>query len=215
MTASYFLYFALLPFAVVAAVEIARDRTAASRLARHLVPILVLMAATIAPVARAYYVVRQDAGLRRTPREIASQSADVADYVHAAPRLRVWGGLGTTGGEHELFPGALALTLGGVALIAKRRSTAVRIYAAIARAGVRPVARRQPHRLGAFAAPAWSVRLAARDRAGPRRHPGGRPARVDRGAGARACSPRSVRRGSWSGCEGAGDRWCWPPSSPA
>jgi hypothetical protein len=131
MTATYFLYFALLPFGVVIAVEIARRRPPFSRLARHGLPILILLAATIAPVARAYYLVRRDDGLRRTTREIALQSADVADYVQAAPRLRVWGRLGTTGGEHELFPGALALTLAGVAIIAKRRSTAVRLYAVI------------------------------------------------------------------------------------
>jgi len=131
MSATYFLYFALLPFGVVAVVEAARHRIPASRLAAHLAPVLLVLTVTIAPVARAYYVVRQDAGLRRTPREIVAQSADVADYLHAAPRLRLWGGLGTTGGEHELFPGGLALLLGSVALMAKRRSVPVRTYATI------------------------------------------------------------------------------------
>ena len=65
---------------------------------------------------------RADEGKRGTQLEICGtpENVELADYVHAAPRLRVWGRLGTTGGEHELFPGALALTLAGVALIAKR-----------------------------------------------------------------------------------------------
>jgi len=65
LTATYFLYFALLPFAVVALMEMRRTRTGVARFGVHLVPILILFALAIAPVVRAYYVVHQQYGLRR------------------------------------------------------------------------------------------------------------------------------------------------------
>lgn len=130
-TASYFLYFAAIPFAVVGVGEMSRGVVPVRRLALHLVPIVLLLAAAIMPIVRTYYAVRQE-GLRRSREDIASHSADIADYLHAAPQLRVWGGLGTTGGEHDLFPGALAIALAAVALIAQRRAVEVKTYGAVA-----------------------------------------------------------------------------------
>lgn len=132
MTAMYFLYFALVPLAVVAVAGVARRQVPISRFARHLVPILLVLGATLAPIIRTYVVVSRENGLRRTREDIASNSADVADYVRAAPRVRLWSGLGTTGAEHELFPGAIALTLAVVGIVAMRRTRAVTIYATIA-----------------------------------------------------------------------------------
>jgi hypothetical protein len=132
MTAMYFLYFALVPFGVVAVAEVARRQVPLSRLARHLVPILLLLGATLAPIVRAYVVVSRENGLRRTREDIASHSADVADYVRAAPQMRLWSGLGTTGAEHDLFPGAIALALACVGVVAMRRTRAVTIYGTIA-----------------------------------------------------------------------------------
>src|SRR4051794_26070835 len=129
MTASYFLYFALPAFAVVAIVSMAGTRMPAGLLVRHLVPVLLVTALILAAIAKAYYVVRQQAGHQRTAQEIDSQSADVADYLHSAPHLRLWGHLGTTGGEHELFPGVLAVALASIALVTQRRSTWVLAYA--------------------------------------------------------------------------------------
>jgi hypothetical protein len=87
--------------------------------------------AVLAPVALGYYEVRAQQGLRRSTDDIVKQSADVADYFSAAPRLRLWGGLGPGRGEHELFPGATAIALAAVALVMRRRSPLVLLYAAI------------------------------------------------------------------------------------
>lgn len=132
MTGMYFLYFALIPFVVVAMAELIRTRVPWSRVARHLVMGLLLAVAAMVPVVRAYVAVSQEQGLRRTKEDIASHSADVADYVRAAPQVRLWSRLGTTGAEHDLFPGAIALTLAVAGLVGIRRTKRVATYATIA-----------------------------------------------------------------------------------
>ena len=131
MTAMYFVYFALVPFGVVALAGLAERRVPLRRLALHLLPLLVVAAAALAPTARAYYVAREESGLRREVEDIAAQSADVADYFQPAPRLRIWGPLASASGEHHLFPGSIAILLGVTGAIARRRSAGVATYLTI------------------------------------------------------------------------------------
>ena len=131
LTASYFTYYALLPLVIVGGVELWRTRTPIGRFVMHAVPALLLIAAVMVPVARAYYEVRSQQGLKRSSDDIVKQSADVGDYFSAASRLRLWGGLGSGRGEHELFPGAAALALAAIALAVRRRSPAVLLYGSV------------------------------------------------------------------------------------
>ena len=131
LTAAYFTYFALLPLLVVGLVEWWRTRVPLTTMVLHVAPAAVLALVVMLPVARAYYVVRDDTGQRRSEDEITRQSADIGDYFSAAPRLRLWGGVGSGRGEHELFPGAAALALAAIALIAARRSPPALLYAAV------------------------------------------------------------------------------------
>ena len=124
LTAAYFTYFALLPLLVVGLVEWWRTRVPMTTMMWHFAPAAALALAVLLPVALAYYDVRRDTGQRRSREEIARHSADVGDYLSAAPRLRLWGGLGRGRGEHELFPGATAAALALIALVAGRRSPA-------------------------------------------------------------------------------------------
>jgi hypothetical protein len=131
LTASYFTYFALVPLLIVGVVEWWRARVPLKTMVRHFAPVAALALVVMLPVARAYYVVREDTGQRRSDDEIRRHSADVGDYFSAAPRLRLWGGLGPGRGEHELFPGAALLGLAAIALAAGRRSPLVLLYAAV------------------------------------------------------------------------------------
>lgn len=139
LTATYFTYFALLPLGVVFVAGLWNTRPPPRTLLRHLAVPLLLSVVVMLPVVRAYSDVRSSYGLRRSAEEIALQSADVSDYVSAAPRLHVWGWLGSRGGEHELFPGAVtlglalaALSAGLVSLVRRRQQPrAVSVYAAI------------------------------------------------------------------------------------
>lgn len=136
LTAAYFTYFALLPYGIVAVVELWRSRMPMTLVARHLTPAAVLAALVLVPVARAYYETRTSTGLRRSAEDIVGQSADLGDYFSATPRLRIWGGLGSGRGEHELFPGAAALALAAAALVTCRRQPAVATYALVLAAAV-------------------------------------------------------------------------------
>jgi hypothetical protein len=134
MTATYFLYFSLVPYLIVAAWEWVRRPLPVPTLARHLGPVLLLLALAIAPVARSYALAQHESGHRRTITDIRGHSADLADYFRAAPRLWLWARLGTTGGEHELFPGAIALGLAAVAIASTVRQSKpdIATYATIA-----------------------------------------------------------------------------------
>jgi hypothetical protein len=131
LTAAYFTYFALLPLLIVGLVEWRRARVPPMTMWRHFAPAAALALVVMLPVARAYYVVREDTGQRRSGEEIERHSADVGDYFSAAPRLRLWGGLGSGRGEHELFPGAAALGLAAIAIVAAGRSPHTLLYAAV------------------------------------------------------------------------------------
>lgn len=131
-TAGYFIYFAPVPLAVVSIVCARGSRIPTARLAAHAVVAVATTLFVLAPVARAYYQVRAEAGLRRPMSEIAAQSADVGDYLSAPLPIRVWRWLGTRGGEHELFPGAVVACLAAVAFASRRKASAVVAYAIVA-----------------------------------------------------------------------------------
>jgi hypothetical protein len=132
LTASYFTYYALLPLAIVAAVEAWRARPSIRKLMVDSVPAVLLVAMVMVPVARGYYEVRRQQGLKRSSTDIVAQSARPGDYASAPPRLRLWGGIGSGRGEHELFFGAVAIALAAIAVVLVRRSPSVHLYAAVA-----------------------------------------------------------------------------------
>ena len=132
LTASYFAYYALVPILIVGGAELFRARPPIGRLALHAGAVVLLVGVVMVPIARAYYEVRAVQGLKRSAEDIVGQSADVADYFSASPRLRFWGGLGAGRGEHELFPGAIVLVLSAAALVVHRRRTLVLVYAGVA-----------------------------------------------------------------------------------
>jgi hypothetical protein len=131
-TTAYFTYFALIPIVAVAVGEGGRAQQWRLGTAWHIAAAGLLATAMTLPVARAYYQVRAESGLRRTVSEIALQSAEPRDYVTAPERLRVWGRLGGGTGEHELFPGATTLAIAAVGVLSGRRQRSTRVYASIA-----------------------------------------------------------------------------------
>lgn len=130
-SASYFAYFALLPLAIVGVWEWRRTGTSASRVIKDVLPAAVLVIGAMAPIARGYYDLRTESGLRRTVGDVTTLSADVGDYFSAARRLAVWGGIGRGRGEHELFVGALLMTLAVLGLATGVRRSEVRLYAVV------------------------------------------------------------------------------------
>ena len=132
LTASYFVYFALLPLAIVGLAgwrSISRMPT--RRPIAQTVVVAAIIAAVLAPVARAYVDARREAGLRRTLEDITTLSADVSDYV-SPPSVGPWRSQGLRQGEHALFPGAVVVALAIVAVISRRRDADVRTYAIVA-----------------------------------------------------------------------------------
>jgi hypothetical protein len=121
LTCGYFAYFGLLPLGLAFAYELWRTRWFSRSLVGHLVVASSLAAVVMLPVVRAYADVRREGGLRRPLDEIVDQSADVGDYVSASPALSLWGGMGSGRGEHELFPGFMAVGLAIVAISGIRR----------------------------------------------------------------------------------------------
>lgn len=130
LTAGYFLYFAVVPLAIVAIDGVRRKPPRGFLI--HAAIAGAVMAAVLAPIAAVYYGVRHDYGLRRSTMEITGLSADVGDYFSASPRVRIWRSIGQDRNEHNLFPGTVALVLSTIALATQRRERAVRVYAAVA-----------------------------------------------------------------------------------
>ena len=163
LTASYFTYFALVPIVVVGLGELWRTRMPLSLVAKHAVPAAVLAACVMAPIARAYYDVRVQSGLKRTADEIRRQSADVASYLTPPPNLRVWSGRSSIRGEREVFPGVVTMVLAVVALVSRPRSRVVWLYVAVAVAalvlslGPQPTAWEHP--LGVPGPYGWLLRI--------------------------------------------------------
>lgn len=138
LTASYFTYFALLPLAAVAGVEMWRSRPPLGRTLAHLLAAGALVALILAPIVVIYYRARVDHDFVRKPVEIAALSADLSDYFRGHHYIVWWRHARHGTSEHELFPGMVVLALAGAALTLPRRDTPTRVplYAAIAAAAV-------------------------------------------------------------------------------
>ena len=163
LTTGYFAYFALLPLSIVGVYELWRSRWLAARQLANLAIAVTLVIAVMLPVVRAYSELRQESGQRRSIDEITSLSADLSDYASASPTLRLWGGLGSGRGEHELFPGAIALSLALLSVPMRDRSRLVGLYAAILIAAVvlslGPSPRLFGHSLGVSGPYAWLLHV--------------------------------------------------------
>jgi hypothetical protein len=132
LTASYFMYFALLPLACVAVADLRGTRVPARRMAVQAAAVLLLLVAAIAPVARAYDANREQYGMRRPMAEIVDHSADLRDFLSAS-RLAVFERMLPDGGsEHALFPGLVTMALALAGVVAFRRRSVVTVYAGIA-----------------------------------------------------------------------------------
>lgn len=121
LTSGYFAYYGLLPLVLVAVYELWRTRRLSRRMCGHFAIASAVTIAVMFPVVRAYADLRRESGLRRPLDEITSQSADIGDYVSASRSLYIWGGIGSGRGEHELFPGAVAIVLGVLSIARLRR----------------------------------------------------------------------------------------------
>src|ERR1043166_3619264 len=134
LTANYFAYFGLLPLVAVAAAEMWRRRPPLARTTVHAIAVAALVALVLAPIAGVYYRVRDENNFRRTTTEINSLSADLSDYLTGHSQMWLWRHARKGTGEHELFPGGVALFLAAVALATKRGRAMphVSVYAAIA-----------------------------------------------------------------------------------
>jgi len=119
-TAMYFIYFGLLPLAVVAVAEAWRARPQLARTAGHVALAGALVAVALVPIVRVYSWVREDRGFARTPIEIQAYSADVSEYFRGHHLVRLWRHAPHGTGEHELFPGGIALVLAAIAIVTAR-----------------------------------------------------------------------------------------------
>jgi hypothetical protein len=144
----YYLYFLAVPVVILAVHSLAARR----QLAGGLLVSAVCIVAVFAPIAAAYFEVRQTYGLQRTEDEVTNFGADLGAYLHGnealQPPIRIWRALPhfdkPGGPEGEVFPGTMAIALAIVALWPRRRSperddpdrTAVTLYAVIAIAAI-------------------------------------------------------------------------------
>lgn len=130
----YYLYFLLLPVAVVGIWIARRGAVPFRRAAVHATLAAVVMAAVFAPIARVYLEARQRYDLKRDASDNSRFSADVGSYLHVTPRIAehfppaAWlpqfvkpdGPLETK--EGELFPGFVAIAFAIVAVWSRRGS---------------------------------------------------------------------------------------------
>ena len=136
LTVMYFAYFALLPLGVVAIAEAWRVRPPLARTAAHLAAAAVVVVAALSPIIREYAWVREDRGFTRPPIEIQAYSADASEYFRGHHLVRLWRHAPHGTGEHELFPGGIAIVLAAIAVATSRGSSrwSVGLYAGIAAA---------------------------------------------------------------------------------
>ena len=132
----YLLYYLPVALVIVALREFPwRDR-ARWRTMTGLAVAAALVLAALAPVGRVYFEVRREQGFQRSAGEMAQYGATLGSYLHASNRLRLWGPLlgGHADTEDTLFPGAAALVLAGLALVARppRRTRHTVTYALVA-----------------------------------------------------------------------------------
>jgi hypothetical protein len=135
-TAMYFAYFALLPLGLIALAETWRVRPRVTRTAAHAALAAAIVVLAFTPIIRAYSVVREDRNFKRSPSDIQMYSADVSDYVRAHDHVWLWRHARKGTGEHELFPGGIAIVLAALAPFGARDRSGwyARLYAGIAAA---------------------------------------------------------------------------------
>jgi hypothetical protein len=134
----YYLYFLLVPGAIVGLWIAQRGAAPLTRLFVHGAVGAIAMAAVFAPIARVYVDARQRYDLKRDAADNARFSADVGSYLHATPRIAdhfpparwlpqvVKPDTPLETKEGELFPGFVALALAIVALVGSPRAQSSR-----------------------------------------------------------------------------------------
>lgn len=131
----YYLYFFLLPVAVVTGIEIVWPRLPRRRVVLDMAMAGVAIAAAIAPFALVYYHLQRDLGFTRPADELPGLSARLADHFHVSIDGWTWGGtLSRGGGERELFQGFVVMVFAaiGACSIARKEPRAVVTYVAMA-----------------------------------------------------------------------------------
>ena len=134
----YYLYFFLLPVAVVVAMEMTKPAPLVSRrrIAIDLTAAALAIAAAIAPIGLVYYQLQREHGFARTIEDLPGLSARLSDYVRVANGAWTWGGLLAPGiGERELFHGFVVLAfalLGACTIVRRHRTRLVTTYLLIA-----------------------------------------------------------------------------------
>ena len=124
----YYLFFFLVPVAVVGAVEITRPAPPIPRrrMALEIAAAGLVIGAVVAPIALVYRQLQRDHGFSRTIDELPGLSARLADYFRVAAGSWTWGGLLGIGiGERELFHGFVVLAFAaiGAGTIVRRGQT--------------------------------------------------------------------------------------------
>jgi len=120
---AYYLYFFLLPIAVVVGVELVRPRLPKRRILGDLSIAGVGIAAALAPVVFVYIRLQQEMRFTRDPNLLPGHSARLADYFRVAAGTWNWGGLMANGnGERQLFHGfaVIIFAVAGVCTVASR-----------------------------------------------------------------------------------------------
>jgi hypothetical protein len=111
----YYLYFFLLPIAVVVGIEMVSPRLPRARIVLDLALAGLALAAAIAPVAWVYYQLQRQSGFARSPDELSGLSARAADYFRVASGGWTWGGLvGEGDGERQLFHGLIVIVFAAI-----------------------------------------------------------------------------------------------------
>jgi hypothetical protein len=106
----YYLYFFLLPVAVLAAGELARPRLPRVRMAVDFAVAGAAIAAAMAPIAFVYFQLQREHGFVRPADQLPGLSARLGDYFRTAPGGWTWGALlPSGGGERQLFQGFVVL----------------------------------------------------------------------------------------------------------
>ena len=123
----YYLYFFVLPVAVLVSVELARPRgLPRARLAIDLALAGTIIAGAMAPIAIVYYRLQRDHGFVRPFEELPGLSARLGDYFRVSSGAWTWGGLLPTGaGERQLFHGLVVMLFAamGVCTLRDRRAS--------------------------------------------------------------------------------------------
>ena len=115
----YFLFFFSLPAVVLVIGALIRPRLPRTRIAADLALTVVVLAAVLAPIIAGYHRVRVEQGLARSRDVIDMFGATPTSYLHRPLSAWLWAHVLEVGdAERELFPGAVAITLAGVALVA-------------------------------------------------------------------------------------------------